>query len=117
MASEAVTLLSPGNEPSWSPDGSTIAFVRENSEGDSEIQLFDLASSEITFVTGGDDPVWSPDGSTLAFSGEDTAELPIVATVAPGSTPTEVTSGEEPSWSPDGIRADLRSHARIARPH
>ena len=70
--------------------------------GDSEIQLFDVASSEITFVTGGDDPTWSPDGSTLAFSGEDASDNPLVFTVVPGSSPIEVTGGEEPSWTPDG---------------
>jgi Tol biopolymer transport system component len=102
VATEAVTLLAPGNEPAWAPDGSNLVYVNENTEGDSEIQIFDIASGEVTFVTGGDDPTWSPDGTIIAFSGENTAEEPVVMTVSPGSTPAEVTGGEEPSWSPDG---------------
>jgi TolB protein len=55
--------------PAWSPDGSTIAFVRGFS-----IYLMDADGSRERELVAGDEggaplaPAWSPDGSELAFS-------------------------------------------------
>ncbi len=61
--------------PSWSPDGTRIAFV---SEKEGSPQIFTVApdgSDERTVAPGViaqfDAPVWSPDGSRLAFVGEE----------------------------------------------
>jgi len=63
-----LTRLTWGMDPSWSPDGSQVAFVRWttpwgiytiNADGSSEKVLF---SSNVARA-----PVWSPDGSQLAF--------------------------------------------------
>jgi cell division septation protein DedD len=63
-----LTRLKTGMDPSWSPDGSQITFVRWtdlwgiytiNADGSNERLLF---SSNVARA-----PVWSPDGSQIAF--------------------------------------------------
>ncbi|MFZ2015039.1 MAG: serine hydrolase [Nocardioides sp.] len=61
--------------PAWSPDGSTLAFVREQ-----QLWLLPAAGGDprqlTTLPLGAGAPVWSPDGSTIAFSGPvDTAAV------------------------------------------
>jgi len=59
-----------GSEPSWSPNGSMIAFTTER-DGNREIYLIDTEGNNITRLTTSDEPehypVWSPDGSKIAF--------------------------------------------------
>ena len=63
------------SSPVWSPDGATLAFVR-----DRQVWLLPAAGGEpkqlTTLPLGAGAPVWSPDSSSLAFSGP-------VDTVAP----------------------------------
>ena len=59
------------SQPAWSPDGNTIAFVR-NVDGKPQIFLLSLAGGEPQQLTrwkyGASNPVWSPDGSRIAFT-------------------------------------------------
>jgi Tol biopolymer transport system component len=61
-------------EPSWSPDGTQIAFValRDPPVGNTEIYVLDVASGDSLRVTRYHardvDPTWSPDGKSLAFT-------------------------------------------------
>src|SRR5688500_17902832 len=56
--------ISDAINPSWSPDGSRIAFVRYTQPG---LFVYDLNSGSITSVhNGGESPAWSPDGTKLA---------------------------------------------------
>ena len=103
--------------PTWSPDGSRLAFAR--GEGDSSsiwvmnangkngraLTEDDLVEEE-TF-TPDEFPTWSPDGERIAY----TTFLPdgnddIFVMNADGSSPTRLTSGPEydadPDWSPNG---------------
>ncbi len=58
------------NNPRWSPDGKTLAFVSTRS-GESHIWLIDVTGGEArqltTISTGASQPVWSPDGKMIAF--------------------------------------------------
>ncbi|MEU4566505.1 cell wall-binding repeat-containing protein [Micromonospora sp. NPDC023956] len=74
-----------GSNPSISPDGSRVAFVR-----DGRIVVSDLAGqNEVTVTPAGtqyDHPTWSPNGRTLAFSKVTaTAARPVFAASADGS--------------------------------
>jgi serine/threonine-protein kinase len=66
--------LPPGSmrSPRFSPDGRTIAFEVQSSDGH-DIYTFDLvtnARTQITFEEDNDDPVWSPDGKRILFNNE-----------------------------------------------
>jgi dipeptidyl aminopeptidase/acylaminoacyl peptidase len=67
---------SPASPVNWSPDGSSITFVRAVSphSGDSNqatVQVIDVASKQIRGVTGNDraeaHPTFSPDGASVAY--------------------------------------------------
>ena len=112
------------DEPTYSPDGTTVAFVRylapftEFGPADCSLWLGDLATLAIRRLThnGSCDreyfPRWSPDGSRLAYMRErydDAVELVgtavFVVDVATG-TETRLTDWSDafgdPDWSPDG---------------
>ena len=56
--------------PSWSPDGTRIAFHRI-SGASQDIYLVNAdGTGEMLLTTGGTYPTWSPDGIELAFAGE-----------------------------------------------
>jgi dipeptidyl aminopeptidase/acylaminoacyl peptidase len=64
-----ITSGNAASSPRWSPDGSKIAFIR-----DDQIWTIDLASEALQQITnistGAGDPVWSPDGKWLAFASD-----------------------------------------------
>jgi Tol biopolymer transport system component len=61
------------NNPRWSPDGKTIAFISSR-EGGPQIWLLDTSSGEArkltSISTGADGVVWSRDGRFLAFTSD-----------------------------------------------
>src|SRR5213596_1162905 len=63
--------------PRWSPDGSTLAFVRP-SDGRPQLYLLPLSGGEAQQLTdlpkGASPAAWSPDGKTIAFTSTTTAE-------------------------------------------
>jgi len=108
---------SPGidSKPSWSPDGSQIAF-RTNRDGQDEIYVMDADGACQHDITNSavDDrsPAWSPDGSRIAFDHFFGGRTQDIATMRPdGSGLTRLTTdqGEYPAWSPDGKRLAFAS--------
>jgi TolB protein len=71
LTSDAAT----DRNPTWSPDGRMIAFVRDRGETgdtDNDIYLLDVATKRVTKQLTDNDvqdgnPVWSIDGKQIAF--------------------------------------------------
>jgi len=88
--------------PAWSPDGSTIAFTRDLSDGEQEIFAVHAEGGEVAQLTDTDgsnlEPTWSPDGSRLAFTstrdGNGNSEIYVMD--ADGSDPIRLT--DDPGW-------------------
>jgi Tol biopolymer transport system component len=99
---------SPGDDfdPSWSPDGTRIAFRRERS-GEPEIWIMNADGTQQRRLTDGLSPAWSPDGSLVAFAGP-SGSSGIITVIRPDGTRRRTLphteGGEYPSWSPDGKR-------------
>ena len=95
--------------PSWSPDGSRLAFASER-DGNREIYVMDADGQNQTRLTDNDvwewSPAWSPDGRLLAFVSERDGDFEIYVMDADGQNQTRLTDNGvwdgSPSWSPDG---------------
>jgi TolB protein len=102
-------------KPSWSPDGSKIAFESFRDDPDSrqhlDIYSMNFDGSQFTRLTNADavyqQPDWSPDGSRIALSSnkEDADNYDLYVLELNSEQLTRVTddpaADTEPSWSPD----------------
>ncbi len=97
--------------PSWSPDGTKIAF-NTNRDNDFEIYVMNADGSNQTRLTNSPaedaHPMWSPDGSKIVFHSRRTGNLDIFVMNADGSGVRQVTNTPTfeffPVWSPDGTK-------------
>ncbi len=95
--------------PSWSPDGSKIAFASTR-DGNYEIYVMNADGSQQTRLTRNNahdwSPTWSPDGARIVFTSARDRNFQIYLINADGSNPTRLTNDpaddHAPVWSPDG---------------
>ncbi len=98
--------------PSFSPDGSTIAYSSD-SGGKLEIYLKQLTrGGQIVQLTNDGQinlqPAWSPDGKTIAFYSSRRGGIWLVPAL--GGSPRQLTTfGSGPAWSPDGSQIVFQS--------
>jgi Tol biopolymer transport system component len=99
--------------PSWSPDGSQIAFVSDV-EGEPDIWVMGSDGSSLVNLTEHEakdhSPAWSPDGEWIAFASvRDSLYWELYRMRPDGSDVQRLTWWEDasdlsPTWSPDGTR-------------
>ena len=95
--------------PTWSPDGSQIAFVSTrdgnaeiyvmNADGTGQVNVSNNAASD-------NSPAWSPSGSTILFDSDrdGSAGTAIYSMTPAGGSVTPLVAGYNPEWSPSGTR-------------
>ncbi len=109
-----------GYKPTWSPEGTQIAYATENvefnpqnSESKSELWIADAQSGKTRHIVEAVDatmPSWSPHGQRIAYFqrlGEVAGgHIWTVPVTGGGGEPAQLTSGKardwNPTWSPDG---------------
>jgi len=98
--------------PTWSADGSKIAFV-SNRDGNGEIYIYLMNESRLINIThspeGEVDPSWSPDSRQIAISLSRGQNADIYIMNADGSGLHNLTDSMDvietkPIWSPDGTK-------------
>jgi Tol biopolymer transport system component len=112
--------------PTWSPDGTKIAFEDQGTFGFPEkisVINSDGTNERVLLDTGGafTQPAWSPDGTKIAVTAND--QLPgsgdhISIINADGTGLTRLTTGkddEEPNWSPDGTQIAFVANREVYR--
>jgi Tol biopolymer transport system component len=111
--------LGVGGGPSWSPNGSLIAFASQLPS--SQIELSTMAPdgsgrTQVTSLGSASFPAWSPDGSKFALASYSTttSNYDIWTVAVNGTNATQLTSSlaEDiaPSWSPDGSRIAFQTN-------
>ena len=98
--------VGPANFPSWSLDGSRIAFFGDRilytvaADGTDVLSLWDASAKGLVLRP----PAWSPDGQHIALVGEGLEE--VYTARSDGSEVFTIVTDtlSAPSWSPDGQR-------------
>ncbi len=86
--------------PAWSPDGSQLAFQRDNGI---YVTTGPGAEHRVASIANPRRPLWSPDGHSLTYVAAKRIWLvPADGSSAPRTFASVGTIASDPSWSPDG---------------
>ncbi|MGW0870365.1 cell wall-binding repeat-containing protein [Streptomyces sp. NPDC002740] len=106
--------LADAEQPAWSPDGTKLAFVRKDTDGNPQIFTANADGTDVKQLTTGPrqyaDPSWSPTGKRIVFDAHTSPNSDDVHTVEYADTTTgeltPVTGAAQsnhvgnPSWQP-----------------
>ena len=107
LVSTGLVLVPGAIDPSWSPDGKTLAFSKGGL-----IETCTVATctpAQLSTATG-TEPVWSPDGTKIAYVTGGT--IHTIGTSAP-FTDTPIATGVDPTWSPDSTKIAFATGSAI----
>lgn len=108
--------------PSWSPDGSQLAFASDRS-GSQQVYVMDVATGETRRLTFrgsyNASPAWSPDGQWIAYAAL-TGSTYDLYLIDPETRHTRLLTDhprteEDPAWSPDSRKLAFTSNRRGTR--
>lgn len=106
--------------PSWSPDGSQLAFLRGDDSSPAQIWVLPMAGGEPRQASdaplGAGAPIWSPDGTRIAFSAPvDTAAMPDDGDTEFRHRLTNPQSAQRLDYKVDGVglRGSMRTHVHV----
>src|SRR5262245_47772089 len=108
-APRALTFDGRSGQPRWSPDGSSLAFVRRAATEGAKPQLYvlPLAGGEARALTklekGASSPAWSPDGRRIAFSSGHDPERDVEGARKPRHEPARIVTRPEFRWNNEGF--------------
>jgi Divergent InlB B-repeat domain/WD40-like Beta Propeller Repeat len=104
-------------DPSWSPDGSKIAYVRDEGASTTDVWVMNSDGSEQTNITTSPErefgPDWSADGAMFVFVREVpgvviSTQFDLFTMNADGTNQVNITNSDfdelDPAWSPGGTR-------------
>ena len=114
--------LKPEGAPVWSPDGTRLAFLGSEPEGEGanflHLHIVGTDGSELTRIgVTGSRPAWSPDGLRIAFIGHVGEDEGLFTAALDGSLPTKILDylkelkgvPQNVSWSLNGAQLLLTS--------
>jgi TolB protein len=104
-----VNSVEPIISPSWSPDGSRLAYVSFEGRKPS-VYVQNVASGQRSLLTRASGnqsaPSWSPDGSQIVFASSQSGGTQLFVAGADGSNARRLTNSgaidTAPNWAPDG---------------
>jgi Tol biopolymer transport system component len=98
--------------PTWSPDGTRVAFAMDDPGGSAyDLYIMNADSTDLLHIGGGTvrSMTWSPDGTSIAYvdsltTSDDPTSAGVYVVAADGSGAHQILPGswESVSWSPDG---------------
>src|SRR5581483_5294467 len=91
------------SEPTWSSDGSSIAFV----DASNNIAIKTAGTERELTTSAAIDPALSPDGQTLAYAAQVSGNfelftVPVSGSATPHQLTTDAYDHVGPTWSPNG---------------
>jgi hemolysin type calcium-binding protein/WD40 repeat protein len=97
-----------GTLPSWSPDGTRVAFAAPSAvPNQADVVVARIDGSETRRIAVGYQPVWAPAGERIAYLAGPYENRELRLVNAGGSGDVAIARGgewEQPVWSPDGTR-------------
>ncbi|MGD8867700.1 MAG: hypothetical protein PVI01_08715 [Gemmatimonadales bacterium] len=76
--------------PSWSPDGTSVAFDAFRIGGQGPVAIVITADGKTTAILDGHDPIWSPDGARLALNSRRDGNAEVYVVNRDGSGPVNI---------------------------